>query len=85
MHNGVFTTLDQVIDLYDAGGGTGKKLLVNNQTLSSDSLKLTKEEKKELTAFIKSLNENIIFETAPSKLPASSNKELNRRRVGGEY
>ncbi|MEI9809997.1 MAG: hypothetical protein WDO16_20200 [Bacteroidota bacterium] len=25
MHNGVFQTLDQVIDLYDAGGGVGKK------------------------------------------------------------
>ena len=28
MHNGVFQTLDQVIELYDVGGGTGKKLVV---------------------------------------------------------
>ena len=28
MHNGVFETLDQVIDFYDAGGGKGKKLNV---------------------------------------------------------
>ena len=85
MHNGVFQTLDQVIDLYDAGGGTGKKLVVRNQTLSADSLKLSKTEKSELIAFIQSLNENIIFEKAPAALPASSNKELNKRRVGGEY
>jgi cytochrome c peroxidase len=85
MHNGVFQTLEQVIDLYDAGGGVGKKLAIDNQTLATDSLKLTATEKKELIAFIRSLDENIIFETAPSVLPKSTNKELNKRKIGGEY
>lgn len=85
MHNGVFETLEEVIDLYDAGGGAGKKLTVNNQTLATDSLKLSKDEKANLIAFIHSLNENIIFEAAPAALPASSNKTLNNRKVGGEY
>lgn len=85
MHNGVFKTLDQVIDFYDAGGGIGKKLQVSNQTLSSDSLKLSVDEKRQLKAFMHSLNENIIFETPPTKLPASSNKALNERKTGGEY
>ncbi|MFI5132582.1 MAG: cytochrome c peroxidase, partial [Chitinophagales bacterium] len=85
MHNGVFQTLEQVIDLYDAGGGAGKKLVVTNQTLATDSLKLSKKEKSQLIAFMQSLNENIIFEMAPASLPVSSNKELNKRRVGGEY
>jgi cytochrome c peroxidase len=85
MHNGVFQTLEQVIDLYDVGGGAGKKLTVNNQTLSSDSLRLSKTEKNELIAFIHSLNENIIFENPPSALPKSSDKKLNTRRPGGEY
>jgi cytochrome c peroxidase len=85
MHNGVFQTLQQVVDLYDAGGGAGKKLKVDNQTLSADSLKLNKEEKTNLIAFIHSLNENIIFEPPPPALPVSSNKELNHRKVGGEY
>lgn len=85
MHNGVFQTIDQVIDLYDAGGGAGKKLVVNNQTLSSDSLKLTKPEKSALIAFIHSLNENVIFEAPPAALPVSSNKQLNNRKVSGEY
>ena len=56
MHNGVFQTLEQVIDLYDAGGGVGKKLEVDNQTLSTDSLNLTKERKKQpdrLHTFVK--------------------------------
>jgi cytochrome c peroxidase len=85
MHNGVFLTLDQVMDLYDAGGGVGKKLIIGNQTLAPDSLKLTKTEKGKIIAFIKSLNENIIFEQPPAVLPLSSNKELNKRKVGGEY
>jgi cytochrome c peroxidase len=85
MHNGVFQTLNQVIDLYDVGGGVGKKLSIDNQTLSTDSLHLTKEEKSNLIAFIHSLNENIIFEPPPPALPVSSNKGLNNRKVGGEY
>ena len=48
MHNGVFKTLNEVIDFYDVGGGAGKGLSVTNQTLSSDSLKLTAEEKQDL-------------------------------------
>jgi cytochrome c peroxidase len=85
MHNGVFKTLEQVIDFYDGGGGAGRKLDVPNQTLSSDSLKLNPSQKKQLIAFIHSLNENIIFETPPPALPASSDKTLNARKVGGEY
>lgn len=85
MHNGVFNTLEQVIDFYDAGGGAGKGLKVTNQTLSSDSLRLTPTEKTKLIDFIKSLNENINFEAPPLKLPISKNKALNNRKVGGEY
>ncbi len=85
MHNGVFNTLEQVIDFYDAGGGIGKKMEVPNQTLSADSLHLTAIEKKQLLAFINSLNEPGISDTAPARLPASNKKALAHRRVGGEY
>ncbi|MDP4129604.1 MAG: cytochrome c peroxidase [Bacteroidota bacterium] len=85
MHNGVFSTLDQVIDFYDAGGGLGKKIRVDNQTLPGDSLKLSTAEKSELIAFLHALNEKIIFEDPPGELPPSSNKALNQRKVGGEY
>jgi len=85
MHNGALQSLDQVIDLYNEGGGVGKKLVVENQTLSTDPLNLTQEEKNNLLAFIQSLNENIIFEDPPPALPVSSDKKLNKRKVGGEY
>ena len=85
MHNGVFRNLEQVIDFYDFGGGSGKGLKVNNQTLSSDSLHLTKDDKTNLKAFINSLTEKIEFENVPEKLPASKIKNLNKRKVSGEY
>ncbi len=82
MHNGVFTDLNEVINFYDAGGGAGHGLMVPNQTLSSDSLHLTTDEKKQLLVFITSLNERIRFEIPPARLPVSSNAILNKRRVG---
>ena len=56
MHNGVFTTLEQVVDFYNKGGGAGMGLKVDNQTLAADKLNLSPEECGELVAFIKSLD-----------------------------
>jgi cytochrome c peroxidase len=55
-HNGAYTTLEEVIDFYNDGGGEGKGLKVINQTLSPDPLNLSDKEKQDLIAFIKSLN-----------------------------
>lgn len=85
MHNGVFRTLEEVIEFYDAGGGTGKGLRVPNQTLPGDSLHLSATEKQSLLAFLRSLDERIFFEAAPQQLPSSRNKQLNARKVGGTY
>lgn len=56
-HNGAYTTLEEVVDFYNNGGGGGVGLNVSNQTLSPDPLDLTQKEKKELIAFINSLND----------------------------
>lgn len=57
MHNGVFRTLAEVVDFYDAGGGAGLGLRVPNQTLASDSLHLTRREKHDLVAFMRALTD----------------------------
>jgi cytochrome c peroxidase len=77
--------MGQVIDFYNAGGGTGRGLQVPNQTLATDSLKLTEYEKSSLIAFITSLDEQVLFEPTPTELPQSKTKSLNNRKVGGEY
>ena len=38
MHNGVYRTLDQVVDFYDRGGGAGIGIELPNQTLSPERL-----------------------------------------------
>ncbi len=56
-HNGAYETLEEVIDFYNNGGGGGLGLNVINQTLSADPLNLSDKEKKELIAFINTLND----------------------------
>ncbi len=85
MHNGVFDSLEEVIEFYNVGGGSGKKMEVNNQTLSSDSLHLTETEKQNISSFIRSLSEKIIVDSPPIDLPWSSRNELGKRKPGGEY
>ena len=86
MHNGVFKSLDEVIDFYDRGGGKGLGIAVENQTLSDEPLNLTPTEKFQLKVFLESLNDTITLNEIPSKLPEFEDNELlNRRKVGGEY
>ena len=85
MHNGVYKTLQEVIEFYNVGGGVGKGFYLTNQTLSSDSLQLTKKEIDCLLSFMKSLNEDIPIEEKPKQLPISKIKEFNQRKVGGDY
>lgn len=60
MHNGVFATLDQVVDFYNNGGGKGLKIDPPNQTLPFDRLNLTKKERKDLIIFMKALTDTAI-------------------------
>ncbi|KQB40758.1 Cytochrome-c peroxidase [Flavobacterium daejeonense] len=57
MHNGVFTTLEEVVDFYNKGGGVGLGLNVENQTLPSDNLELSPREMKALVTFMKTLSD----------------------------
>lgn len=56
MHNGVYKSLDEVIDFYNRGGGAGIGIQLDNQTLPSDELNLTKTEIQDLISFLKTLN-----------------------------
>ena len=57
MHNGIFKTLEEVIDFYNDGGGNGLGFNLPNQTLPEDKLNLTNLEKKQLVLFMKSLTD----------------------------
>jgi cytochrome c peroxidase len=55
MHNGVYQTLEQVVDFYNQGGGNGLGFGLPNQTLPDSKLELTKDEQTALVAFMKAL------------------------------
>ncbi|HEX8427168.1 cytochrome-c peroxidase [Hymenobacter sp.] len=57
MHNGVYQTLEQVLDFYNKGGGVGMGLEVPNQTLAENRLNLSAAEQQAIIAFIKSLSD----------------------------
>ncbi len=85
MHNGAFESLEQVIEFYNMGGGAGLGLEFPNQTLSSDSLQLTEQEKKSLVAFLNTLTDTIGMTSKPKRLPELGDPSLNKRKIGGEY
>lgn len=57
MHNGIFPTLETVIDFYNEGGGEHYGFELPNQTLPPDQLELSTTEKAQLIAFLKCLSD----------------------------
>jgi len=86
MHNGVYETLEEVVDFYNRGGGLGLGLDVPNQTLPGAKLNLSASEKADLVAFLKSMNDLGDLNKTPKRLPAfPAESGLNDRPVGGAY
>lgn len=86
MHNGVFDTLEEVVDFYNKGGGFGLDIKLENQTLPADPLGLDAEEVSNLIAFMISLTDTSGISGIPEKLPLfPAASTLSDRLVGGEY
>uniref|UniRef100_UPI004048F8DF cytochrome c peroxidase n=1 Tax=Flavobacterium sp. TaxID=239 RepID=UPI004048F8DF len=58
MHNGVYQTLEEVINFYKLGGGGGLGFDVPHQTLPFDALDLSSDEEAALVAYLKTLDDN---------------------------
>ncbi len=58
MHNGTFSTLGQVLEFYNRGGGRGLGLNAPYQTLSDKPLHLSRKEKMDIIHFLQSLTDN---------------------------
>lgn len=58
MHNGVFDSLEEVMDFYNKGGGKGLNIAPGNQTLPFDKLSLSRKEIKAVIAFLRTLTDN---------------------------
>ena len=60
MHNGVFKTLEEVVDFYNKGGGLSAGGNLPNLTLPFDELDLTPQEQKDIVAFMKKLTDTSV-------------------------
>jgi len=58
MHNGIYKTLDEIVEFYHKGGGVGIGIELPFQSLPFDSLSLNKQEKQAIVAFMRSLTDN---------------------------
>ncbi len=85
MHNGVFNTLQEVVDYYNIGGGHGWGIAPENTTLGADSLNLSELEMENLIFFMEALTDTVGLTSRPSALPKSAQENLNSRKVGGLY
>ena len=86
MHNGVFETLEEVVDFYDKGGGQGLGMEVEFQTLPPDKLELTAQEKLDLVRFMEILVDTTNMTVQPTRLPTFENDpQLDQRKIGGNY
>ncbi len=65
MHNGVYPTLDAVVDFYNRGGGAGIGIRLPNQTLPSDKLGLTAREQRALVQFMNALTDTSRVTSSP--------------------
>ena len=85
MHNGVYQTLEEVMDFYNKGGGAGIGIDLPNQTIPFDKLNLSTEEQEQVISFIHALTDTTGLTTIPKSLPKIEDKRLANRKVGGRY
>jgi len=85
MHHGAYATLEQVVDFYDRGGGSGIGIDHPYQTLASDRLQFTKRDHQDLIAFMRALTDTAGTTARPARLPSMDDPRLDRRTIGGDY
>lgn len=87
MHNGVFSTLEELVLFYNHGGGAGMGIELENQTLPPDSLHLTAREVRALVRFMEALTDTAGLTQRPVRLPALEGEyaRWNDRPIGGRY
>ncbi|MEM7551623.1 MAG: cytochrome c peroxidase [Bacteroidota bacterium] len=63
MHNGVYETLEEVMDFYNRGGGAGIGAELDHQTLPPDHLELTDHEIGDIISFLGSLTDTTSYKS----------------------
>jgi len=67
MHNGAFSTLEEVIDFYAEGGGANQGIAVDRQIVPFE---LSEQEREDLVAFLYALTDESGMPQVPSSVPS---------------
>lgn len=70
MHNGIFNTLEEVLDFYANGGGPGRGLDVPNVDDKIRKFDLSASEKQDLIAFLHALTDESAKPEIPARVPS---------------
>jgi cytochrome c peroxidase len=82
MHNGVYRTLDEVVEFYARGGGHGIGAALEHQTLPPDRIEFTTAERRALVRFLETLTDTSGIRTAPQRpLPSSGGSRVAQRSL----
>jgi cytochrome c peroxidase len=79
MHNGAYTTLEQIIEFYHRGGGKGMGFPLEHQTLPFDSLSLTATDKQDLLLFLHTLTDTTNTTAHPLVFPLFDEPKTTKR------
>ncbi len=81
MHNGAFSSLEEVMHFYNHGGGQGLGIDIPNQTLPPDKLNLSSMEMKNIIDFMESLTDTANMTSIPSTLPKFGVDSIDNRSI----
>ena len=89
MHNGIFATLEEVIDFYKDGGGRGRGMDLPNLDAKIQPFRLSLEERADLVAFLYALTDESsmppVPEAVPSGLPVVPRLENPGRALAARF
>jgi hypothetical protein len=87
MHNGIYQTLDQVVEFYNHGAGNKFSFRGVFLSILPDSLNLSTAEKKDLISFVHALTDTSGTSMRPRYLPEIKGRHaaLNDRIIGGKF
>lgn len=70
MHNGIFNTLEEIVEFYNDGGGRGRGIEVISQDSKVAKLNLDEQQKKDLVDFMKALDSLEPPPAVPNSVPS---------------
>lgn len=70
MHNGIFRTLEEIVEFYNDGGGRGRGIEVISQDSKVEKLDLTEQQRRDLVDFLKALDSLDPPPVVPATVPS---------------